>query len=145
MGEAGGANDFFASQALDAAIVFIGLVAVTLKDAFVVGSEPVARVVMFAAGLPVEYNVAGEAAVNPEVAVRTSAGDEFVEVADEGFIGPDITAFEHALFDESDEQAALVGDFGGGVAHGVGAEVHSVPLLVEDVLAVEGEVIEIFV
>jgi hypothetical protein len=65
-------------------MVFIGLVAVALKDAFVVGSEPLAGVPMLATGLPVEDDVAGEAAVNPEVAVGTAAGDGSVEIADEG-------------------------------------------------------------
>jgi hypothetical protein len=68
------------------------LVAIALKEALVVGPEPLARVPVLAAGLPVEDDVAGEAAVNPEVAVRTSAGDEFVEIADECFIGPDISS-----------------------------------------------------
>ena len=68
VGETGGANYDFVSRSLGAAIVFIGLVAVALKDAYVVGSEPVADVLVFAAGLPVENDIAGEAAVNPKVA-----------------------------------------------------------------------------
>jgi hypothetical protein len=116
-----------------------------LKDAFEFGSEPLAGVPMLATGLPVEDDVAGEAAVNPEVAVRATAGDSSVEIADEGFVRPNVAIREHTLFHASDKQAALVGDFGGGIAHGVGAEVHTVTLEVEDALAVEWEMIEIFV
>jgi len=137
--------DCFVSGSLGLAVVFIGLVAVALKDAFVVGAKPLARVPMFATGLPVEDDITGEAAVDPEVAVGAAAGNGFVEIADEGFVRSNIAAFEHALFHERNEQAALVGDFRGNVAHGVGAEVDSVTLFVEHVLAVEGKMIEVFV
>jgi hypothetical protein len=61
---------------LSEAAVFIGLVAIALKDAFVVGAEPLARVPVLAVGLPVEDEVAGEAAVNPEVTVGAAAGEK---------------------------------------------------------------------
>jgi len=112
----------------------LGLVAGALKDASVAGSEPLAGVPMLATGLPVEDDLAGEAAVNPEVAVGTTAGDGSVEIADEGFVRPNVTTREHALFHTSGQQAALVGDFCGGIAHGVGAEVHAVTLEVGDAL-----------
>lgn len=49
----------------DAAIAFVGLVVVTLKDALIVGSEPLDGVLVLAAGVPIEDDVSGKDAVNP--------------------------------------------------------------------------------
>jgi hypothetical protein len=66
---------------------------------------------MLATGLPVEDDVAGEAAVNPEVAVGTAAGDGSVEIADEGFVRSNVATREHALFHAQDAAQIEVGGF----------------------------------
>ena len=123
----------------------VSRVAIALQNPFEVRTEPLGGVAVLAAGLPVEDDVAARAAVDPEVAARAAAGMKPVEVADEGLVGTDQTACQHAILHARDEDAELVGDLVGSVAHGALAEVHAVALEVEHPLAMERQVIEVFV
>lgn len=127
------------------AIIEIGLVAIALEDAFVFRAEPVAYMPMFATRLPVENDFAGETAINPEIASGAALRNGLVEVTNVGLVGPDIMTFEHVPFHEFDKQATLISDFRSGVAHGVGADINAVTLLVEHMLAVERKMIDKFI
>lgn len=60
VGDAGGAADFPAAAAPELAVVFV---AVALEDDFEVGAGPIGGMMMLAAGLPAEDEIAAEAAV----------------------------------------------------------------------------------
>lgn len=66
---------------------------------------------VLATGLPVEDDISGGAAVNPEVAVGTGARYGFVEIVNEGFVCSNVAGLEHALFHLPEQQAAPVGMF----------------------------------
>lgn len=145
VGEAGGAADFLAAPGLEFAVVDVGLVGVAEQGALEVLAHPFGEVAVLAAGLPVEDDVAGQTAVNPEVALPAAAGGVPVEAAHGRFVGADDATREHAFLHTGDEDAELAADFRGGVVHGVFGDVHAMAPQVELVLAVEGEVVEVLV
>lgn len=98
---------------------------------------------VLATGLPVEDDISGGAAVNPEVAVGTGARYGFVEIVNEGFVCSNVAGLEHALFHLPEQQAAPVSNVCGGVSNSVGVEVHAVTLFGEKVLLIERKMIEV--
>ena len=127
---------------MEAAVVEVGFVGIAAEDAFEIGADPVVEVVVFAAKLPVEEDVSVEAFVEPEATASGGAGFIGIEVAGFGFVRSQVSTLEHVLLHECNEDAALVGDEAGSVAHGLFGEVNPVTVLVELHLAIIREVVE---